>query len=378
MDRVDAYMFNVDHGDSTILRLQSDSAPPRWVLIDSNVVRRNGKLVNPAHEFLLRNKVPRLDLVVITHLHADHYNGLDRIIADVPISKFAIPPFLSQKSSTIRNESLLKYKRKILDAIATSGGDPSIGGPMLALASLLNLIHQEPELFEEAAGPESLLRIAGLEDPQIKVYLPMRAVKGVLMQRIKDDDFELDLFPSMNDSSVVVLLEVHGQKLLWGADSTLMQWMEHRHRMKRDGVESLEATVVKVPHHASKHNSELWLYEYLLGTTLRGKTLLVSANGRSHPHDEFFQLVANTGMTVYCTNLAEKCGADTYASLSHLAQAPRGARPFLLNYGVHKQPIPCQGDITVTIDSSGLQVANSTGMACVYSALTPRLRRAVP
>lgn len=375
MVKVEAFLFNVDHGDSTVLRIESDDTSLKWVLVDSNLVRRNNAVVNPAYEFLRRNGVSQLDLLIVTHLHADHYNGLDEVIANLSIRKLAIPPFVSSKSATFRKEALAKYKRKILDANRRSNGEDAVGRPLRSLAALLNLIVTKPELVEEVVGPEMSLRIPGLTDPQLVVCLPMRAIKGVLIQRIRDEHFELDSFPAMNDASIVVMLEAFGQRLLWGADSTLLQWLEHRHKMQRDGVASLGASVLKVPHHASKHNSEQWLYEYLLGTQLAGRTLLVSANGRSHPHPEFFQLVAQNGLTVYCTNLAERCGADQYASLTNISRVPRGARTFFINYGAHKPVVPCQGDITVVLDANGMQMANSTGNLCVYSLMQPRHRR---
>jgi competence protein ComEC len=93
------HVLNVEHGDSIVLRIDSASGQ-KWVLVDSNTVGTGNERVCPARELLKYNGVTDLDLVVITHLHADHYAGMDLILEDFDVKKLAIPPFVSQKSKS--------------------------------------------------------------------------------------------------------------------------------------------------------------------------------------------------------------------------------------------------------------------------------------
>jgi hypothetical protein len=275
------------------------------------------------------------------------------------------------------SEVFEKYKSKILEVAQRTGDTPSVNAKLRSLAKLIRFICDHEDRVEEAAGPESHLRIPATHDVFFRVYLPLRKLRGVLMQRIAQGDFDLDHFPEMNDSSIALLLDIAGTRILLGGDSTLPQWQEHRRSMRRDGIERLDATVVKVPHHGSRHNAQAWLYEYFLAAPPAKCHVLVSANGLTHPHDEFFALVSAMGMAPYCTNLASQCMETYLLHIDGLVQLPDSVRPFLINYEAYRKPHACQGDVTIELANHGIRLFNSTGAPCVYSPGQMRAQRTI-
>jgi beta-lactamase superfamily II metal-dependent hydrolase len=371
------HIFNVEHGDSSLVEISPDGEPSRWVLIDCNTVRRDGTVVCPAHEFLKTKNVRVLDLVVVTHLHADHYNGIDAILANYEVRKIAVPPFISERSAVYRKTIFQKYRKKILETADRTGDTPVVNAQLISLASLLSFLKDHWEKVQEVFGPQSTLLVPDAKGLQFSVQLPLRKCKGVLIERIENDQFELDYFPEMNDSSVVVTLEVHGTRIAWMADSTLGQWQEHRRQMNRDGVTCLDVDIAKIPHHGSRENNKEWLYQYVMRRSSTNQTVVVSANGLSHPHDEFFQIVAGLQLAPYCTNLAAQCTETDIFSIEGLAHVPAAMRPFLVNYGSHRRSVPCQGDVTIRVTADGADLSSSTGAPCVYAPGVLRSRSGV-
>lgn len=373
---VTAHVFNVGHGDSTVFRIDDDnSSSPKWVVIDSNTVARGNAVICPAFEFLKNSGVSVVDLLVVTHLHADHYTGVDQILKGCDVRKLAIPPFISRNSEVINKTIFKKIREKILDAGKSAGSSPTVNRQLFSLAALIDFIIQKEDRVQEVNGPESPIRIEVDSAVTITAFLPLPRTRGILIQKLKSGDFELDCFPEMNDSSIAVALDAHGKRLVWGADATLSQWEEHRRQMKRDGEDNLGGVLLKVPHHGSRHNTALWLFEYLCESPLAGRPVIVSANGVSHPHDEFFRLVADKGLIPYCTNLASQCSYGDVFSISDLAQVDAAMKPFLIHANAYRTPIPCQGDITVSVNSGSLTLNNSTGAPCVYEPHVVRIKR---
>jgi beta-lactamase superfamily II metal-dependent hydrolase len=342
----------------------------RRILIDSSTIEKNGISINPAYEYLRSIGATSIDLVVVTHLHRDHYSGIEDFLNNFDINEIAIPPFLSTKDSLFNN-LIQRYEEKISEVIERTS-DREIGKQMRSLASLIAYITKNDDKVTEATGPESVIHIQGASDLSLRYILPLKKIKGVLHHLITTGSFGLDSFPQMNDASIALLLEYQGYRVLLAGDSTTPQWHEHKRIMARGGISDLDATVLKVPHHGSKHNNTLDVYKYIFGTSLSGKSILISADGRSHPHNELFDLVTKHRLEPYCTNISTRCLPENVHTLKPLHQLPPEMLPFVQHYDVQVAPCACQGDIRVALDSS-LTVSGSTGIGCCYSGSTTRV-----
>jgi beta-lactamase superfamily II metal-dependent hydrolase len=367
------HLFNVGHGDSAVVELV-DGDKKAYIVIDCNVVGEGEAAINRAYEFLKKKNVKVLDALVVTHLHRDHYTGIEDFL-NFQIEKIIIPPFLSQNSETI-NKRVHALKNKIIELVER-GPDALIGRQALSLAALIEYMSSNEDKVFEAVGPSQELRIKSFTHPIGKILLPLAKIKGLIGQAIESGDYELDTFKQMNDSSVVLSLEIGEQRVVLGGDATRSQWLEHKRVMARDSVDTIGATALKVPHHGSKYDNVKETYSYIFDKS-EGRFACVSANGKHHPDDEFFALATEAKLQPYCTNLAGQCVGESVVNISGVLKLKKEFRTFAVNYEFEDPPTSCQGDITLEIDASGIKIFNSTGNGCIYRpGQTPAVQKLI-
>jgi len=194
--------LDVGHGCSVLLQLPGD----KNILIDgggaeSDRFNIGERIIGP---FLWHQKLSHLDAVVVTHPHADHYNGL---------------PFI-----------LTRFHPKELWINGIPGPDKEYG-ELLDLASQLNITTRITEvgntLFQ--AGSTSLFCI---HSGQESVY--------------STDKFNHGRFINSNDQSLVLRLEINGKSFLFTADISA-GLAERLSKEKK----KLKADVLMAPHHGS-------------------------------------------------------------------------------------------------------------------------------
>jgi len=78
---LNVYFINVGQGDSEYIELPNG----KNVLIDGGSDNSAGSSLA---RFLARHKVSKLDYVVLTHPHADHYNGLQYVFSNFTVDNF--------------------------------------------------------------------------------------------------------------------------------------------------------------------------------------------------------------------------------------------------------------------------------------------------
>ena len=76
-----AYFLNVGQGDAAYLELPNGTN----VLIDAGPSKSTNSYLA---SFLAEHKVAKLDNVVLTHPHSDHYTGLKYIFSNIPVGNF--------------------------------------------------------------------------------------------------------------------------------------------------------------------------------------------------------------------------------------------------------------------------------------------------
>jgi beta-lactamase superfamily II metal-dependent hydrolase len=359
------HFFNVGHGDSILLEFANPD--PKFILVDSKRIKKSGIEVNPAFDFLKKRGVKRLEAIVVTHLHFDHYLGIEDFIKNFEIGKLVVPPFYHVESKNVKKDIFDKLRKKLED-VADKTDSKEIENRLKSLGHILSFILKNEDKVETANGKEEILRFPNIPELDCRVYLPLTKMKGVLYQKIKDEKFNYDIWPEMNDMSLAISVEYLGYKTLLSGDATKRQFQDHQRQMATAGVKNLATDVLKVSHHGSRENCSEEIFSYVFRNNGRDKYSIVSANGRSHPHKEYFDLVAKGNLIPFCTNLHESCAPNNAVAFKNLSGLPTAARAMLIQYA-SGEPVECQGDITVVIDSHGLKVLNSTNRPCIYRSL---------
>lgn len=361
MNKVNIHCLNVGAGDSIVIEFESEIN--HYVVIDSCLIKKNKLLINPAYELLKSKNIKNISTLIITHLHADHYNGVEQLLNNFSISKIVVPPFLTSPSKIYRKKIIDSYTKKIEDLFEICSDDDIIQFGKSLTYLLHYLIKNENDL-EEVSGKESILRFPGV-NIEAKVLLPLKKIKGRLQHLIDKGDYDLNNFPEMNDSSIAVKFDCFGYNILLAGDSTKSQWNEHKRFMRRDGIDNMGINILKAPHHGSKHDNDKELYQYLLTESDTKKYLIISANGMQHPDKEIFRLIDEFNLKPYCTNFSANCLPPSVIPFKSMPNIPDKMRSHLRHY-VEGTPHPCQGDIQLTFSRSGISINNSTGVPCVY------------
>lgn len=360
------HIFNVLHGDSIVIEFIEDNYS-QYIVIDSHILKVGNQTIHPVSLFLKKRKAKKIALLVVTHLHIDHIRGIEEILntENFEILSMLIPPVFSMNSK-VHEEIINKYKEKIKEVLTLSDNNMEVRSPMKSLISLLSFITKNRDIVREAKGLEDILRIKEIPKVNAKIYMPLSKIKGIIHGFILKKNFDLNHFPEMNDSSIVLEFDFLGNKFIFAGDTTENQILEHKRMMNRSGVYDLNADLLKIPHHGSRENNNLETFEYWFGKKLKGKKVFISANGRTHPHEEVLKLINKHNIYPWCTCLSKHCINKEPIDFEKFKTFPKEFRPFLIHYQSESNPIQCQGDIHIKIGSYGIKVSNSTNNPCIY------------
>jgi beta-lactamase superfamily II metal-dependent hydrolase len=359
-------VFNVGHGDSIVIESIVTDDQKNYIVIDSCRVGKSLNKVNPAFEYLKSKKVTVINALVITHFHTDHFTGVEDFLNGFQIKKLFIPPVFSENTTNL-NKQIENFKTRARELYERSD-DEIIRGKSFSLVNLLVYLSKNWGKVEELKGRENKFRVPDMPEVSGWIYLPLPLIKGVLRKKIIDGEFDIDNYGDANDHSSAIRIDYGGRKILFGGDSEPKRWKEHARQMKRDNVDNLQSEFLKVPHHGSKHNNTKEVYDYILDPNLERNIAFVSANGMSHPHEEFFKLVEDLNIKPYCTNLSSRC-INQIIPLREKNQLPQHAESFINNYIQESKPYPCQGDICLTITSTDYSITTSSNLPCPYHFL---------
>ncbi len=237
------YFLNVGQGDAAYMELPNGSN----VLIDAGPSKaKTGYLAS----FLAEHNVTKIDNVVLTHPHADHYTGLQYVFPNISVTNF----FDTQADNT------------------STTVDEAIRAKAQALG--LNIIHP-------AAG-DTLAWDPG--EVQVKVLnacsAPVASGSGQFL----------------NDCSIVLKVTYQNTSMLFTGD---MQMDVEAELVKEYGP-NLRSDVLKVGHHGSQYSSS---DAFLAAVHPRDAYISVGLNNYGHPALSCLTRLQNSGAIVHRTDL---------------------------------------------------------------------------
>ncbi len=302
------HIFPAAHGDCLLVEYGDN--PVHRMLIDGGVKQTYA----PLRERLLAmdSKTPHLDLVVVTHVDADHIEGIVRMLTDetltVKIRDFWFNAFQHLNENApldfggVQGEylSALIQKRKIPWNVATKGRALCVpkDGPLptfqLPGGMTLTLLSPSPAKLEKMADAwEDDVRKAGLDPAHPAQALEHLKTKGkrLIVQFDTDDgpdvealgaaSYSGDTSPA-NGSSIAFLAEYRDKRVLFGADAhseVLENSLERLLRARH--LQILELDAFKLPHHGSRANLSPRLVQMV-----HAKKVLVPTSGAIFEHPD--------------------------------------------------------------------------------------------
>ena len=221
----------VDVGQGDCLHIKTPSG--KNILIDGggSLERDVGKEV--LLPYLLRNRITSIDLVVVTHLHEDHYGGIRSLSGLLPVSRFGV------------------YKEagmSILELSEDTG---------LPEASIFSLASGSRIVVEEGVEIDILYPPGGrddIEDENHNSLIVRVSIEGISVLMTGDIGFEGE----------EALMEIYGR----GEDS------------------GLQTDVLKIGHHGSRFSTS---EEFLESVAPQLAIIQVGKNNFGHPHRDVIE-----------------------------------------------------------------------------------------
>ncbi|MEG2645667.1 MAG: ComEC/Rec2 family competence protein [Clostridia bacterium] len=245
------YFFNVGQGNSCIIKSKKSV-----VVIDIGSTS-NGVASNILNNFMKKKAICKIDLILLTHMHEDHMNGLKGVIESVKVDKVCYFPNQDKNTSEFNEVYEILRKEKI---------------------SKIEI------------GEKETLSIA-----DIFIYILSPPANFV----IKDKDI-------LNANSLVSLVSIKNKNFLFMGDATKNTEnyiFNNSDTFKKvyDKLQNLEA--IQVGHHGSNTSSS-----ELLIKNINVKNAIISAKKEKfgHPNEEVLKRLKSNNIKIHIT---QKCGA---------------------------------------------------------------------
>ncbi|MGD9642115.1 MAG: ComEC/Rec2 family competence protein [Elusimicrobiales bacterium] len=240
---LNVYFLNVGQGDAIYMELPGG----RNALIDGGPSRAaDGNLA----KFLTAKKVSKIDHVVLTHPHSDHYNGLQYVFSNITVENF--------------------YDTRLDNTGAT--GDNTLRDQVRELG--VNTVYPAPGDRLDWSAP-------GVD---IKVFNSCPTASASKTSKV------------INNCSILFKLTYNGSSMLFTGDT---EGETEEHLAAKYGDE-LRADVLKVGHHGSKYSST---NAFLKAVKPSRAYIEVGKNNYGHPTQDALGRLLGSGAKVFRTDL---------------------------------------------------------------------------
>ena len=241
---VEITVLGKGYGESIVVHA-GDGA---WVVVDSFCENQKS---DPAPLVYLNSigvdLAKDVTAVVLTHLHADHYRGIDKVVRDCESAWFYLPGVLPQE----RWEAVLRRAAELPEDEITGAGRVATAVHMARGRQKLRSVGPDSEIQTRREGA---LRCVGPTSVAMTSHIVTDDLSSALIRKILRE---------VNYTSTVLWLTIDGIRALFGADldehDTGMGWSAlMTEQSEKPWIQG--ASLVKVPHHGSRraHCAELY------------------------------------------------------------------------------------------------------------------------
>lgn len=303
-------MLPAAHGDCLLVEYGTTNDVHR-MLIDGGVARTYNVLRSELER--VPEKQRHFELIVVTHVDADHIEGIVKLLSDDNLglrvreiwfnglqhldecAPLHLGGVQGEYLSALIGQRAIPWNSAGENRPIHAASDAAL--PCFALPGDLQLTILSPTretMAKMAEAWESEVQKAGLVPGQTKECLEHLQTKGKrLLVRFSDEaevpdvksllaePYEGDTSPA-NGSSIAFLAEYEGLSVLFGADAYAEVLVSSIERLlKARNLDVLEVDIFKLPHHGSAANLSSRLMELV-----RAKRILVSTSGAIFGHPD--------------------------------------------------------------------------------------------
>lgn len=217
------------HGDSSLIELITDEGEKKYVLIDTNIrVGTDSSISHPTIDFLEHKGVKKIDYFILSHLHRDHYSGIDRILQSIKIDKIIAPTILYDEQI-----------QKIIFDLTDNNEKESFDFRFKHLATLIYYLKGTPQ--KQLRGKRISLFSKQFTNFEAIFYNTELKYQGEFENRKVDRDLLYD--PIWHNYSIIGYLKFKNQYILFAGDVPLQKVVELMN-IKKNTI-----NILKAPHH---------------------------------------------------------------------------------------------------------------------------------
>ena len=292
--------INVGNGDSILIREMEEGRQKFAMLVDcghDHLIRDDHTIpLDPrsqriyAGEFLRKQGVDHLDLMLVTHFHRDHIGGMGRVLEAAFVDRLLttyVPPADAGDLDPDGDNGLSKAGRNLLRCVNM------YARPLREQRHRIGeIVELKGDRMETLQLTENLSMDILFGEPAL--YPRQKEVYDAAFRGVRDDYDLIHWAKSMNVSSLRQRLYYHGKEIVLGGDAYAHMW------------ETLTATpcdILKVPHHGALSSTTRKLLHLL-----QPKVAVVSVAARrpdERPHPYTVGLLKECVNEVYFTDAVE-------------------------------------------------------------------------
>ncbi len=272
--RADGHNVLIDGGGQTGYDSHNDGNDDKTGGKDSAGYNTGKNILMP---YLMHSGADAVDIALVTHLHADHYKGIEELSEVFPVGAIGIPIDYKTSVSDISGE-----QRSTEEA---DDGDRQTDTDILSDPSRLYFV-----------SPDTKINIS--DDVCIDVIWPVEAPREPLAA---DDP---------NEHNTVYMIHYRDIKIMVTGD--LLEEDEHEMVAYYRDTDTLKCDILKVAHHGSKSSSSV---EFLDAASPDIAVIQVGAdNFYGHPHKQTLERLEERGIRVFRTDNSGAVGIDIHGT----------------------------------------------------------------
>ncbi len=261
-----------------------DNGELAHIVIDAGWQPDGDKVVG----MLERYEAPRVDVVLLTHPDGDHIGGMGKIFDSFSVDRLVLHRLDQRGGAGLSAADAVQELVEKAEGKGTTVVEPrpglTFGGGALTILGPSDVYYDQlvqEEVAKEAVG--AVAKSLGLREAARALG---DRVLGWLPVEVPFDDGPGT--NPRNNSSVISLLRVDGQRILLTADAGIDSIERALDYAESVGVAAEQPTIVQIPHHGSRRNGASALLDRMLGTVTderRGEAFVsvVSDSDPKHP-----------------------------------------------------------------------------------------------